>query len=175
MSEENQDFTQDPTTDSQVPDDIEAAAPPPAEAAPAADAAPAVQAAPAAEPEVVVAEATVPQPPPAPEAPPAPMPQVAPPAAPPAAQYAPPPPPGPPAAPYAPPTSVAPAASTEKNKVVAGVLAILLGWLGIHKFYLGYNKEGLIMLAVSVVLGVLTAGLAVSVGVSSAWSKASCI
>ena len=37
-----------------------------------------------------------------------------------------------------------------KNRIVAGVLGILLGWLGIHKFYLGYTKEGLIMLLVSI-------------------------
>lgn len=33
---------------------------------------------------------------------------------------------------------------------MAGILAILLNCLGIHKFYLGYTKEGLIMLLVSV-------------------------
>ncbi|MGM5629713.1 TM2 domain-containing protein [Apibacter raozihei] len=38
----------------------------------------------------------------------------------------------------------------ENKKVVSGILAILLGALGIHKFYLGYTKEGLIMLLVSV-------------------------
>jgi TM2 domain-containing membrane protein YozV len=37
-----------------------------------------------------------------------------------------------------------------EKKVVAGVLAILLGWLGIHKFYLGYTTAGLVMLLVSV-------------------------
>ncbi|NLE68290.1 MAG: TM2 domain-containing protein [Lentisphaerae bacterium] len=36
-----------------------------------------------------------------------------------------------------------------KNKLAAGLLAIILGSLGIHKFYLGYNKEGLIMLLVT--------------------------
>ncbi len=36
-----------------------------------------------------------------------------------------------------------------KNKVAAGVLAILLGALGIHKFYLGYTKEGVITLLIS--------------------------
>lgn len=36
------------------------------------------------------------------------------------------------------------------KKVVAGVLAILLGSLGIHKFYLGYTTSGLIMLLVTV-------------------------
>ncbi|MDP0499171.1 MAG: TM2 domain-containing protein [Verrucomicrobiales bacterium] len=34
--------------------------------------------------------------------------------------------------------------------MVAGILAILLNCLGIHKFYLGYQKEGLIMLLGSI-------------------------
>lgn len=46
----------------------------------------------------------------------------------------------------------------DKSKVAAGLLAILLGWLGIHKFYLGYNKEGLVMLLVSVLGGIVTCG-----------------
>lgn len=37
-----------------------------------------------------------------------------------------------------------------EKKIPAGILAILLGGLGIHKFYLGYTKEGVIMLLVSV-------------------------
>jgi TM2 domain-containing membrane protein YozV len=37
-----------------------------------------------------------------------------------------------------------------EKKVVAGILAILLGGLGIHKFYLGYNTPGIIMLLVTV-------------------------
>ena len=36
-----------------------------------------------------------------------------------------------------------------EKKLVAGILGILLGGLGIHKFYLGYNTEGLIMLLVT--------------------------
>ncbi len=36
-----------------------------------------------------------------------------------------------------------------EKKVAAGVLAILLGWLGIHKFYLGYTSAGLVMLLVT--------------------------
>lgn len=36
-----------------------------------------------------------------------------------------------------------------KDKVVAGLLAIFLGTLGIHKFYLGYTKAAVIMLLVS--------------------------
>jgi TM2 domain-containing membrane protein YozV len=37
-------------------------------------------------------------------------------------------------------------ASGGKSKVAAGVLAILLGALGIHKFYLGYTGAGIVML-----------------------------
>ena len=37
-----------------------------------------------------------------------------------------------------------------KDKVAAGVLGILLGGLGIHKFYLGYTSPGLIMLLCSI-------------------------
>ncbi len=36
-----------------------------------------------------------------------------------------------------------------KDKLVAGLLAIFLGSLGIHKFYLGYTKSAVIMLLVS--------------------------
>src|SRR5215203_566854 len=37
-------------------------------------------------------------------------------------------------------------AAGANKKMVAGLLAILLNGLGIHKFYLGYNTEGIIML-----------------------------
>lgn len=37
----------------------------------------------------------------------------------------------------------------QKDKLAAGLLGIFLGSLGIHKFYLGYTKEGVIMLLVS--------------------------
>jgi TM2 domain-containing membrane protein YozV len=33
-----------------------------------------------------------------------------------------------------------------KSKIVAGILAILLGSLGIHKFYLGKSGQGILML-----------------------------
>lgn len=35
----------------------------------------------------------------------------------------------------------------DRNKLVAGLLAIFLGSFGIHKFYLGYNRAGAIMIA----------------------------
>ncbi len=40
-------------------------------------------------------------------------------------------------------------AGSEK-KIAAGICGILLGALGIHKFILGYTKEGIIMLLVTV-------------------------
>jgi TM2 domain-containing membrane protein YozV len=41
------------------------------------------------------------------------------------------------------------------KKIAAGICGILLGGLGIHKFILGYNTEGLIMLFVTI----LTCGI----------------
>ena len=57
---------------------------------------------------------------------------------------------------YQPMQSVNPGAMTDwqamgaNKKMVAGILAILLGSLGVHKFILGYTTEGVIMLLVSV-------------------------
>lgn len=42
------------------------------------------------------------------------------------------------------------------KKIPAGICGILLGALGVHKFILGYTKEGLIMLLVTI----LTLGIA---------------
>ena len=47
----------------------------------------------------------------------------------------------------------------QKSKLTAGLLAIFLGSLGIHKFYLGYKKEAIIMLLVSL----LTCGIGASI------------
>ena len=46
------------------------------------------------------------------------------------------------------------------KRVVTGILAILLGPLGIHKFILGYTKEGIITLVITFILGVITCGIA---------------
>lgn len=46
-------------------------------------------------------------------------------------------------------------AGGDNKKVLAGILAILLGYLGVHKFILGYNKEGIILLSFSIVSYVL--------------------
>jgi TM2 domain-containing membrane protein YozV len=37
------------------------------------------------------------------------------------------------------------------KRVVAGILGILLGPLGIHKFILGYTTEGIVMLLITVI------------------------
>lgn len=50
-----------------------------------------------------------------------------------------------------------------KDHVAAGLLAIFLGSFGVHKFYLGYNSAGFVMLAVSIVGSLLTLGIAAGV------------
>jgi TM2 domain-containing membrane protein YozV len=45
------------------------------------------------------------------------------------------------------------------KKVIAGVTAILLGGFGIHKFVLGYMKEGIILLAITIVISIFSFGL----------------
>lgn len=83
---------------------------------------------------------------------------------PPVPAYAPPPPayapPSPPAG-YAPaqPGQVPPYGPAPKEKAIAGILGILLGAYGAHKFYLGYTNEAIIMLGVSVGSIVMVAAL----------------
>lgn len=45
------------------------------------------------------------------------------------------------------------------KRVIAGILAIILGPLGIHKFILGYTQEGIIILVCTFILGVITCGI----------------
>jgi len=45
--------------------------------------------------------------------------------------------------------------SGEKSKIVAGILGLLCGGIGAHKFYLGYQKEAIMMLATCLVSLVL--------------------
>jgi TM2 domain-containing membrane protein YozV len=56
--------------------------------------------------------------------------------------------------PVAPPpgsySSVPPYNPAESKRIVAGVMGILLGSLGVHKFILGYSGAGVVMLLVSV-------------------------
>jgi len=46
----------------------------------------------------------------------------------------------------------------ESKKILAGIMGILFGGLGIHKFVLGYTNEGIILLALSII-GVATSCL----------------
>ncbi len=44
------------------------------------------------------------------------------------------------------------ATNTQENKkILAGVLAIVIGSLGIHKFILGYTQEGIIQIVITIV------------------------
>ena len=56
-------------------------------------------------------------------------------------------------APHAPaPAPVAPvpmAGADQKSKVLAGILAILIGTLGIHNFYLGYTGKAVAQLLIT--------------------------
>jgi len=45
--------------------------------------------------------------------------------------------------------------NADNKKMIAGILAIVLGAFGVHKFILGYNKEGIILLVASLI-GVVT-------------------
>lgn len=48
------------------------------------------------------------------------------------------------------------------KKLAAGICGILLGGLGIHKFILGYQQEGIILLSVylvSIIIAVVTCGI----------------
>lgn len=47
-----------------------------------------------------------------------------------------------------------------KSKLVAGLLGILVGSLGIHNFYLGYNSRAILQLVLTLAGGVVTCGLA---------------
>lgn len=57
-------------------------------------------------------------------------------------------------------------AGGDNKKILAGILAIILGSLGIHKFILGYQKEGFILLGVTLVGWVL---MCVGVGIFLVW------
>ena len=47
-------------------------------------------------------------------------------------------------------------AGGENKKIIAGILAIVLGSLGVHKFILGYQKEGFILLGVTIAAWLLS-------------------
>jgi TM2 domain-containing membrane protein YozV len=54
----------------------------------------------------------------------------------------------------------------DNKKIAAGILAILLGSLGVHKFFLGYTTEGIILLGMTI-LGLATT--CIFIGVFILW------
>ena len=52
--------------------------------------------------------------------------------------------------------------SGENKKLVAGLLGIFLGAFGVHKFILGYQKEGFILLG-GTLLGIVTSCIVIGV------------
>ncbi|WP_456843819.1 TM2 domain-containing protein [Cellulomonas sp. P5_C6] len=48
----------------------------------------------------------------------------------------------------------------QRSRVAAGLLGVFFGGLGLHRMYLGYWRRGLSMLAITVVAGFFTLGLA---------------
>lgn len=59
-----------------------------------------------------------------------------------------------------------------KNKLLAGLLALFLGGMGIHRFYLGYIKIGIIQLLLWF-LGYFTNGI--TWGMVQIWAIVECI
>lgn len=57
-------------------------------------------------------------------------------------------------------------ASGDNKKLLAGILGIIFGGLGVHKFILGYNKEGGILLGIWLLGAVLSC---VGVGLLIVW------
>jgi len=47
--------------------------------------------------------------------------------------------------------NIIPTNNEDSKRVIAGILAIVLGPFGVHKFILGYTTQGLILLAVTIV------------------------
>lgn len=80
-----------------------------------------------------------------------------------------PPPPGPAAPPRERPEIDSIPRDVSGKKIAAGVLGILLGSLGIHKFILGYTSAGLVMLLLSVlscgILGTIFAIIGIIEGI----------
>ncbi|AMC11148.1 hypothetical protein Lupro_07735 [Lutibacter profundi] len=55
--------------------------------------------------------------------------------------------------------NIIPKNNEESKRVIAGILAIVLGPFGVHKFILGYTTQGIILLAVTI----LTCGIGAAV------------
>lgn len=44
-----------------------------------------------------------------------------------------------------------PSGEPAKSRIIAGILGLLLGWIGVHRFYLGFYKIGLFQIALTAV------------------------
>lgn len=53
-------------------------------------------------------------------------------------------------------------AADQKSKLAAGLMALLIGWLGIHNFYLGYIGKAVAQLLISLLGGLITCGVALA-------------
>ena len=51
----------------------------------------------------------------------------------------------------------------KSKRTTTGLLGIFFGFLGVHKFLLGYKTEGFILLGVSVIGGIITCGFSIIV------------
>ena len=51
----------------------------------------------------------------------------------------------------------------KSKRTSTGILGIIFGFLGVHKFILGYTAEGFILLGISVIGGIITCGIAIIV------------
>ncbi len=60
------------------------------------------------------------------------------------------------------PTQTAPAAAGAKSKMAAGLLAIFLGSLGIHNFYLGHTGKAVTQLLITILGSCIVIGPAIS-------------
>ena len=51
----------------------------------------------------------------------------------------------------------------KSKRTTTGILGIIFGFLGVHKFMLGYQTEGFILLGISVIGGIITCGVSIIV------------
>lgn len=56
-----------------------------------------------------------------------------------------------------------PISDQNSKRIIAGILGILFGGIGIHKFILNYTQEGVIMLLVSAIGFMFTCGISLYV------------
>jgi len=60
--------------------------------------------------------------------------------------------------------NVIPKNNEESKRIIAGILGILIGAFGVHKFILGYTTQGIIMLVITIVTCGIGAGITGLIG-----------